>query len=210
MLKTATFVNNKNVLSATMMNEKQNQQLLALDKLFRWLHKPLRTYAFRYVNNKDTAEDIVQDVFFELWNRRDIIRFEEPEAVKSYLFKSVYNRSINILKSDVLAVVRSLDEVDEEQLDKQIRSQLSDQEQSLLLKELENEIAAFVETLPSQCKKIFILSRTHELKNREIAEQLGITTKAVEKQITKALSELKKHLLKKDLLFMLFIFRQLF
>lgn len=190
------------------MTERHKQQLLALDILFRRYHKPLRTYAFRYVNNKDTAEDIVQDVFFELWNRRDTIRFEEPEAVKSYLFKAVYNRSMNILKTGVLVVEHSLDEVNEDLLEKQIRSQLSDQEQSLLLKELEDEIAAFVETLPPQCKKIFILSRGHELKNKEIAEQLGITTKAVEKQITKALTELKTHLLKKDLLFILFMFRQ--
>lgn len=57
-------------------------------------------------------------------------------------------------------------------------SHIQNSEQSLILKELEEEITAFIETLPPQCKKIFLLSRTYELKNREIAEQLGISIKA--------------------------------
>jgi RNA polymerase sigma-70 factor (ECF subfamily) len=189
-----------------MTNEVHNHQLSALDQLFRTHYKALRTYAFRYVDDKSIAEDIVQDVFIELWNRRDHIRFNEPEAVKSYLFKSVYNRSMNCLNASIVNIHSSLDDVDEEIIiDHRIHSYLSDQEQSLLLKELEEEIAAFVETLPPQCKNIFILSRKHELKNKEIAEQLNISIKAVEKQITKALAELKKHLLKKGLLFIAFI-----
>jgi RNA polymerase sigma-70 factor (ECF subfamily) len=91
-----------------------------------------------------------------------------------------------------------------------LSAHMQDQEQSLLLKELETEIAGFVETLPPQCKKIFILSRTHELKNREIAEQLQISIKTVEKQITKALSGLRKHLQEKDLLFIIYLFHNLF
>ncbi len=194
-----------------MSQDKHTQQLLALENLFKRYYKPLRAYAFRFVNHQAVSEDIVQDVFFELWTRRDSIRFEETDSVKSYLFKSVYNRSINILNSGILKEQSSLDGIDENRIiENFLSTHIQNQEQSLLLKELETEIADFVETLPSQCKKIFILSRTHELKNREIAEQLGISVKAVEKQISKALSELKKHLLKKDLLFIMFLFHKLF
>lgn len=194
-----------------MYQDKHTQQLLALENLFKRYYRPLRAYAFRFVNHKAIAEDIVQDVFFELWTRRESIRFEEADSVKSYLFKSVYNRSISILNSGVLKEESSLDKIDENRiLENFLYTHIQNQEQSLLLKELEAEIAGFVETLPPQCKKIFILSRTYELKNREIAEQLGISVKAVEKQISKALSELKKHLLKKDLLFIMFLFHKLF
>ena len=72
------------------------------------------------------------------------------------------------------------------------------------MKELEDEIIAYVDTLPSQCKKIFTLSRSYGLKNKEIAEQLGITVKAVEKQISKALFGLKKHLTEEGLITLLF------
>jgi len=194
-----------------MSQDKYTQQLLALEDLFKRFYKPLRMYAFRFVSHKPIAEDIVQDVFFELWARRDNIRFEEVDSVKSYLFKSVYNRSMNVLNSGVLYEQSSLDNINENNIvENYLTAHIQSQEQSLLLKELETEIATFIDTLPPQCKKIFILSRTHELKNREIADQLGISVKAVEKQISKALSELKKHLLKKDILFILYLFHELF
>ena len=78
-----------------MSSEKDIYEIAALGTLFKRFYKPLRTYAFRFVNDTDLAEDIVQDTFFELWQRRDSIEFEG--AVKSYLFKSVYNRSINVM-----------------------------------------------------------------------------------------------------------------
>jgi RNA polymerase sigma-70 factor (ECF subfamily) len=187
----------------------RHDQLLELVSLFKRYYKSLRAYAFRYVNQKEVAEDIVQDIFFELWSRRDGIRFEEADSVKAYLFKSVYNRSMSILNNEHLNLVSPLDGLNESLIIEKAAPFLN-QTHSLLLKELEEEIAAFVETLPPQCKHIFILSRTHELKNGEIAEQLGISVKAVEKQISKALSELKKHLLKKDLLFIMYLFHSMF
>ena len=71
--------------------------------------------------------------------------------------------------------------------------------EGLSLKELEEEIMSYINTLPPQCHKIFMLSRSYGLKNREIAEQLNISIKAVEKQISKALSGLKEYLIQRDL-----------
>jgi len=192
-----------------MSTENHAQQLLALEEIFKNHYKPLRTYAFRFVNNKGIAEDLVQDVFFELWSRRDYIHFEDKSAVKSYLFKSVYNRSINLLNSGVLHAM-PIEETNESQIiENYVSRYTQNQEQSLLLKELEVEISNYIETLPPQCKKVFILSRTYGLKNKEIADQLNISIKAVEKQISKALSGLKEHLLKKELLFICYLFQQI-
>jgi len=190
--------------------ENHTHQLLALEGLFKTHYHSLRAYAYRFINSWAFAEDIVQDVFFELWARRDHIRFDDRNAVKSYLFKSVYNRSVNLLNSGVLYNKSSLEDTNESQIvEDYIQVHTQNQEQSLLLKELEKEIASYIETLPPQCKKIFILSRTHELKNKEIAEQLGISVKAVEKQISKALSGLRNHLMKKELLFIAFLFKEI-
>ncbi|MDR2920272.1 MAG: RNA polymerase sigma-70 factor [Tannerella sp.] len=187
------------------------QSLLALEELFKSYYKPLRAYAYRFINNKEIAEDIVQDIFFEVWSHHEKIHFDDKKAVKSYLFKSVYNRSINLINSSILYGNTSIEDTNEELIIETYLSQyIPNQEQSLLLKELESEIADFVETLPSQCKKIFVLSRTYGLKNKEIAEKLEISIKAVEKQISKALSGLKTHLLKKELLFICYLFHQLF
>jgi RNA polymerase sigma-70 factor (ECF subfamily) len=184
-----------------MSQDCHNQHESALERLFIRFYKPLRAYAFRYVNHEATSEDIVQDVFLELWVRRDSIRFDDPGAVKSYLFKSVYNHAINMLKAGHMHPLCPLDGLDESAiLESCISSRVLNQEQSLLLNELDAAIAGFVETLPPQCRKIFILSRTRGLKNREIAEQLDISIKAVEKQINKALTGIRKYLKSKELI----------
>lgn len=186
------------------------QSLLALEEHFKSYYKPLRAYAYRFINNKEIAEDIVQDIFFEVWSHHEKIHLHDKKAVKSYLFKSVYNRSINLINSGILHET-SIEDTNEDHIIETYLSQyIPNQEQSLLLKELEGEIAGFVETLPPQCKKIFVLSRTDGLKNKEIAEQLGVSIKAVEKQISKALAGLKEHLLKKELLFICYLFHHFF
>lgn len=173
------------------------QDFAALETLFKRFYKPLRAYAFRFVNDKDLSEDIVQDVFYELWKRRESIRFED-ESVKSYLFKAVYTHALNALdkkQQDVYPLKPERDGY----IGSVRSSYMQNSEQSLLLKELEEEIMSYINTLPPQCHKIFMLSRSYGLKNREIAEQLNISIKAVEKQISKALSGLKEYLIQRDL-----------
>ena len=174
------------------------QDFAALETLFKRFYKPLCAYAFRFVNDKETAEDIVQDAFYELWSRRDTIRF--GTEVKSYLFQTVYHRSLKVLEKRSAEKKDALGPENEGKiLENYLAAQVQNTEQSLLLKELENEIATFIVTLPGQCRKIFMLSRFHELKNKEIADRLGISVKAVEKQITKALFGLRRYLREKGL-----------
>lgn len=181
-----------------MSSERYLQDFMALETLFKRFYKPLQAYAFRFVNDKNLSEDIVQDVFFELWQRRESIRFEDV-AVKSYLFRAVYTHSLNALNKKKQNICSLDSERETDILDQYVSSYMQNSEQSLLLKELEEEIMSYINTLPPQCHKIFMLSRSYGLKNREIAEQLGISIKAVEKQISKALYGLKEHLVRKDL-----------
>ena len=175
----------------------------AFKVLYEEFFHALLAVACKYVET-ETAEDIVQDTFFELWQRRDSIEFEG--AVKSYLFKSVYNRSINVMHKKYQNKEYSLDDSNESDiLEQYMSANILNSEQSLLLKELEAEINLFIDTLSPQCKKIFLLSRSYGLKNREIAEQLEISIKAVEKQISKALSGLKEHLIEEGLISLLIL-----
>ena len=140
-----------------MSNSNDIELRASLEDLFKSNYYPLRAYTLRFICNKEIAEDIVQDVFFELWSRRKTIRLEDKNAVKSYLFKSIYNRSINLIKSNALYTHTSLEEINETQIIESYLSQhLRNQEHSLLLKELEEEIATYVETLPPQCSRIFL------------------------------------------------------
>ena len=134
-----------------MVSEKHIYELTALESLFKRFYKPLRAYAFRFVNDMELAEDIVQDTFFELWSRRDMIEFDG--AVKSYLFKSVYNRSLNVLNKKYQNKEFSLDKENEQEILDQYTSYIENSEQSLILKELEAEIIAYVDTLLPSVKK---------------------------------------------------------
>ncbi|MDR1746115.1 MAG: RNA polymerase sigma-70 factor [Tannerella sp.] len=172
-----------------------------VEQIFKSQFEQLKACAFRYVNDWETAKDIVQNAFCELWIKKDEMRFDEPEAVKAYLFKTVCNRSINAV-NERRREIYSLDETHETQIVEAYMETyyMQNQERTLLMKELKSEVVRFVRTLPPQCRKIYMLSRSHELKNREIAERLGISVKAVEKQISKAIQGLKDHLRSKGLI----------
>ena len=162
-----------------MSGETRIPDFKALEALFKRFYKPLRAYAYRFVADEYQAEDIVQDVFLDIWQRHERIRFDD-ESIKSYLFKAVYTHAINLLNRQPQTI-----------------SSLNQGQEVDMLKLYISDIA--------QNAKIFVLSRTYGLKNREIAEQLGISVKAVEKQIGKALLGLKAHLLEKGLLGLFFL-----
>ena len=179
-------------ISDNKFNERGSRlgEFVLFQKLFEDYFRSLVTYSYRYVNDWSVGEDIVQDVFMALWINRDKIDFEEP--IKPYLYRATYNRSINYLNS--VSVQRRVDHADmlDELIDREIRSY--NQHDNLLLKEIEEEITSFVGTLPEQRKRVFLLSREENLKNKEIALRLNISEKAVEKHITKALSDIRTHL----------------
>lgn len=168
----------------------RSDEFALFHELFEDYFRSLVTYSYRYVNDWSASEDIVQEIFMALWINRDKIDFEEP--IKPYLYRATYNRSINYLNS--VSVQRRVDHADmlDELIDREILSY--NQHDNLLLKEIEEEITFFVGTLPEQRKRVFLLSREENLKNKEIALRLNISEKAVEKHITKALSDIRIHL----------------
>lgn len=114
----------------------QKMEFQLVEHLFRQYYKILRAYAFRLVNDLDAAEDIVQDVFVALWNKRADLH--EDGTIKSYLFRAVYNKSLNYLNSKKYAEEDSL-ELFIDRLNV-LRAQDVNQENLFLVKELQEEI----------------------------------------------------------------------
>ncbi len=170
-------------------NNYLEERLKVFQYLFNTYYQPLTAYAYKIVNDNQEAEDIVQDVFMSLWINKDTFNYDQP--IKPYLFKAVYNRSINYLKARKPSIDITASDINQMLSDEII---LSHQEESLLLKETSEQIKNFIETLPAQCKKIFKLSRISGLKNKEIAHTLNISEKTVESHISKALKDLRIHL----------------
>jgi len=175
-------------------------ELHIFEELFQKHYSSLLQYACKFILNKSIAEDILQEVFISVWINKKNIDFES-ESIKSYLFTSVRNKSLNYIES-----IKKALPFDKYDIDYLIQKEIFsyDPDDNLAFEELETEIKKCVDTLSPQCKKIFTYSRYKNLKNKEIAILLGITEKAVERQITKALTEIRKHLIKLNLLSLLF------
>lgn len=157
-----------------------------VEQLFRKYYKILRAYAYRLAGDMQVAEDIVQDVYYDLWMKRDNLVMED--TIKFYLFRSIYTKTLNYINSKSYTGRETFEQSIEGRIQQIYLSlQATDQESELIYKELQKEINTAINALPEQCRKVFILSRKYELKNREIAEQLGISVKTVEKHISKAL-----------------------
>lgn len=152
--------------------------------------KVLYFFAVRIIKDTDAAEDIVQDVYAECWIRREAIDISLP--VKPYLYKLTYNRCLDFLKSSANKNILISDQPSV--LDNILYSTFT-QDDQMHLNEIKSEITQSINSLPSRCKEIFLLSRHKNLKNREIAEKLDISIKTVEKQISKALQEIRTNLL---------------
>lgn len=182
------------------MEEKDYMSLFK--RLFDEYFSSLVILAYRYVNDWQAGEDIVQDVFISLWMKKEEVNFNDP--IRPYLYKSTYNRSMNYLNS--VYIRNTLEHP--ESIDGQINQELLlyNQHDTLLLRELSAEIESCVEKLPPKCRKVYRLSRQEHLKNKEIALRLNISEKAVEKHITKALCSIRTHLIEIGLMFCMFLF----
>lgn len=167
----------------------QKGNVYAYELIFRRYYVSLCGFATRFVQQPEPAEEIVQNIFLKLWEKRENISIDT--SLKSYLFRSVYNSCNNHL-----AHIKIQNKYISFAKQAILRNEgLSDPVMdSLTYKELNDNIAEAIERLPSECKKIFKMSRFDGLKYMEIAGQLGISVKTVETQISRALIRLRDDL----------------
>jgi RNA polymerase sigma-70 factor (family 1) len=149
-------------------------------KIFDEFYEYIRNYLYYLSGDIAIAEDLVQDVFLKLWENRDKVN---DETVKPLLFKIAKNLYINTHKRKVLDL-------------KFVNSKISNVENEspqyiMELKEFDWRLQQALSNLPEQCRTFFLLNRIDDLKYQEIAQNFGISVKAVEKQISKALKILR-------------------
>jgi RNA polymerase sigma-70 factor (ECF subfamily) len=158
----------------------------AFEKLFKRYYQQLFLFALRYVPNDEVAEDLVQEMFFNLWNKRHDLFI--TTSLQSYLYRSVHNQALNYLNHEKVKTVYR------EKIVNGYKEKLQMEDISYAEIDLEQKVTDFIEQLPDRRRTIFKLSRFEGLKNREIAEKLGISIKTVEAQMTEALRFLSKKL----------------
>lgn len=170
--------------------KKGNNQ--AFEYLFKNYYPRLYGYAIRFVEDEETARDIIQECFLHFWEKRELL---SAVSVTSLLFAMVRNGCLNYLKH--LSIVEKhqieyLAKIEGEERLYYADFSL-DSEYKLLYDELQEQINIVIAELPERCREVFLLSRFEGLKNKEIAARLQISTTAVEVHISKALLRFSKH-----------------
>jgi RNA polymerase sigma-70 factor (ECF subfamily) len=145
----------------------------------------LVAYACKYVSSVDIAREIVQDFFVRLYEKRQTLSINS--SLKSYLYRSIYNCSINYINQKNIQD-RHLKSIDLERNDEE------NLESEINMVELQYKIYKAIDELPAKCGRIFKMNRLEGLKNEEIAIQLNLSKRTVETQISKALKILRKKL----------------
>ena len=169
----------------------------AFEQVFKNHFKRLHAYAFTILRDEIQAEEMVQQVFFKLWERSENLSL--TGSVSSYLYRAVHNESLNYIKHQK---VRSNHQLN---VAYSMKNEVEHPAKKIMAGELEKKIHSALNELPEQCRTIFQMSRFDELKYREIADKLGISVKTVESQMSKALRLLRVKLVDFLIFILLFI-----
>ena len=171
LLKTKTFVKIK------------KGDIKAFEKIFREFYPILCSFANKILKDKDKSEEIVQDVFYNIWKKKNEININV--SLKSYLYKSVQNKCYQITQH------KTIEDKYKNYVKNSSLNNYTTPLNNIELQEINNLIEKTLNSLPENCNKIFRMSRFEGLKYKEIAEKLSISVKTVEANMSKALKKFR-------------------
>lgn len=156
---------------------------LAYTEIFERYTRVLLRHAFRLLSDHEEAHDVVQDVFLQLWQKREELSFKT--SLSAYLYASVRNRIFNLL-SHQKVILRYAESISSFMVEGYniIEDQIREKELALII---EKEVDA----LPPKMREVFLLNKKDELNYREISERLNITSETAKQQVYKAMKILK-------------------
>ncbi|MBL4904468.1 MAG: RNA polymerase sigma-70 factor [Flavobacteriaceae bacterium] len=165
---------------------------IAFSFYFNAYYNRIVGFCIQFLGDEDKAKSVSQEAFIKLWTNRSKVR--KIAGIKSFLYTSAKSDCLNVIrhKEVVKKYQNSQLQVKENELNIEILNSLNFD--SMSFSELERQIEDSINNLPKKCKLVFIKSRRENKKNKEIAGELGISVKAVEANITRALKVLKLQL----------------
>ena len=153
-----------------------------LEFIFKLYYKFVFSSVYKILPDPTLAEDLAQDVFYDLWKKRGQLKIKT--SLSTYLKKMATNKALNYLREN--GIISGEWDSD---IPKKIQSPKYNE--SLEYAELQDYINSTIDKLPQQCRIVFMLSRFEDYSYKEISKELGISTKTVENQISKALRVLR-------------------
>ena len=167
---------------------------ISFEDIYLTYFSKMKYFAKEYVVSEEDAENIVQDVFMELWEKREALTMHTN--LIAFLFTAIKNRCLNFLKHQSYIQAKTCSLKADEELESQLNLYALEQfdEAVSSISEVENLLSRTMQKLPERCREIFLLSRIEGLKYKEIAERLDISVNTVENQISIALRKLRSEL----------------
>lgn len=160
------------------------------ERLFRAAHAPLLAFATRYLDDAARAEELLQDLFFDLWRTR--ADWQVTGSVSAYLYAAVRNRALNLRRRDAVEERWAADEAREEI--RALHPTPSSTDVMLEQTERHTQLAAAMQRLPTRCALVMQMRWHGGLSYAEIAVTLGISIKGVENQLSRGLTALRRQL----------------
>jgi len=151
--------------------------------LFDQYYDPIRNFLYYKCGDADLAEDLCQDAFMKLWDKRDDVK---PETVKSYLYTIANNMLLNKIRHD--KVVINFAEKQKNQQEEQSPQYYLEE------KEFKEKLDKVIGAMPEKQREVFLMNRIEEMTYQEIADRLSLSVKAIEKRMHGALNHLRSHL----------------
>ena len=165
----------------------RNKDKAAFEYVFNLYYSIMVLYAARFMDTREEAEEIVQDVFVKFWEKCDSL--SPDSSIKSYLYRSVHNSCLNAIKHEKVKDVYKQHVIQFLESSYQDNIEINDPDT------MRARIHQEIDNLPPRCSEIFKLSRFEGLKYQEIADHLEISVKTVEVQMGKALKTLRETLI---------------
>ena len=174
----------------------------AFDILFRRYYARLYAFAEKFIQDEHISKDIVQEVFITFWEKRSTVK---NIAIEAFLYKMVRNHCLNYIRNLKVFENKTVKLENATRLEELYRIAIvKDEPYYLIEEELSHEIENVLKKLPETCRKVFELSRTEGLANKEIAERMNFSVKNVEKYISQALKAFNGYFEKKNIRVFLF------
>lgn len=143
------------------------------ENIYLYYYRPLCLYALHFLGDTDVAEDIVEDCFMRLWDKLNIEK-TAVDNTKAYLYMAVRNKSIDELRRmNQVCIDASILDMPESEVEP--------------VAEMEAQMWTAIDSLPDRCREIFLMSKRDGMRQRDIAQELGLSVNTVENQICKAL-----------------------
>lgn len=151
--------------------------------------KDLYYFALGYVGIREAAEEIVSDVFLEVWNNRACL--DEIKRIKSWLLVMVRNKAISYLRKEYAGGTVSFDELEDYYI-----PSVQSPDYKIISEEEIREINRAIASLPPRCKEVFMLAKIENLPYKEISQILNISVKTINIHVAKAIESIARILQK--------------